>query len=159
MSKQHSLAAQVPPIAPHVRGVGLLISSIARNRLIGSFGSHVVDVPPLEDPPLLLVDPLDEPPLLLVDPLDEPPLDDVVPLDEPPLLLVLFGSSFFGAGGFDGGSVWLSCSGSALFTLLVVPPGSSSTGASAHAARTAMTAKPDTRPRSLREDPPEESND
>jgi hypothetical protein len=70
-----------------------------------------------------------------------------------------FGSSFGAAGGFDGGSVWLSCSGSALFTWLVAPPGSSSTGASAQAARTATTAKPDTRPRSLSEDPPEESSD
>lgn len=131
-------------------------------RFKGSFGSHVAELPPLDEPPLLLVEPpLDEPPLLLVlPPLDEPPLLDVLPLEEPPLLLVPASFvSCFAAGGFDGGSFWLSPSGSALFTLLTVPPGSSSTGASAHAARTATTEKAETRPISLSEDPPEESND
>ena len=130
-------------------------------RFSGSFGSQVAELPPLEEPPLLLVDAPLEPPLLLVLPLEEPPLLDVLPLDEPPLLLLVPASfvSCFAAGGFDGGSFWLSPSGSALFTLLVVPPGSSSTGASAHAARTATTENAETRPISLSEDPPEESND
>jgi hypothetical protein len=117
-------------------------------------------VPPLEDPPL------DEPPLLLVDPLLDPPLLllDVEPLlllVAPLLELLLVPASFvscFGAGGFDSGSFWLSCSGSALFTLLVVPPEYSSTGASAHAPMAATRAMPDVMTASLSEIPPETSD-
>ena len=73
--------------------------------------------------------------------------------------LTLFGNAAFAPRDWELLEGRLSPSGSALFTLLVVPPGSSSTGASAQAAMTATNVKAETRPRSLREDPPEESND
>ncbi len=89
-SKQHSVAVQVPPMRPHVRGVGLSSSANAFAMLSGLPMSHEAPPPPLEELELLddVLPPLDE----VLPPLDDdvlPPLDDVLPpLDEvllPPL--------------------------------------------------------------------------
>jgi len=164
MSKQHSVALHVPPIVPHVRGVAALSSVNALRSIVGSFGSQLPPVPPLEEPPLLDdVDPLDDPPLLdevlplllLVEPLLDPPLLLVAPL----LLDVEPASADCVFGGFDGGSFWLSPSGSAFFVSCVTPPGSSSTGDCAHAARMAPREPAATRPTSLSEECPEPSDE